>query len=386
MIYVDNNATTSLAPEVAKALAEAYAAGYLNPASQHRAGQKARRRLDDARDTILNLLGGETTRFASDRLIFTSGGTEANNLALFGLGSLKSGTERPGQVIISAIEHPSIAEAADQLRALGTQVRVLPVSGDGVVRFDQLAEWLAQPTRLVSVMAANNETGVVQPIREIADICREFGVPMHVDAVQTVGKIPTSFGELGCAAMTVSPHKFHGPRGIGGLVLGHGVKLNPTMFGGSQQLATRPGTESVELAIGFEMALKLAIEAMPEAAPRMVRLRDLLETTLLEALGPERLQIHGKQAQRLPHTSNLGFAGLNRQALVMALDMAGVACSTGSACASGSSEPSPTLLAMGLSEALVAGSIRVSLSRFSTEEEVSEVCQRIFNAANNLRR
>lgn len=381
MIYVDNNATTPIAPEVAQAMAEAYAAGYLNPASQHRPGQRARRRLDDARDTILNLLGGETTRFASDRLIFTSGGTEANNLALFGLGG-----DRPGQVIISAIEHPSIAEAAQQLQARGTAVRILPVDGQGVVQYEQLDAWLEQPTRMVSVMLANNETGAIQPIQQISTICRKRNVPLHVDAVQAVGKIPVSFEELAADAMTVSPHKFHGPRGIGGLILGHGVKLNPTMFGGSQQLTTRPGTESVELAIGFETALRLAIETLPEAGAKMQSLRNLLETTLLEKLGAERVCINGGKADRLPHTTNLAFPGLNRQALVMALDMVGVACSSGSACASGSSEPSPTLLAMGLSEAMVAGSIRVSFSRFSSEEEVREASGRILSAVNNLRR
>ena len=381
MIYVDNNATTRLADEVAQALSEAYAAGYLNPSSQHQAGQKARRRLDDARETILNLVGGEITRFASDRLIFTSGGTEANNLALFGLGKQTS-----GQVIISAIEHPSISEAADQLRSQGTTVRTLPVDSDGVVQYESLEDWLHEPTRLVSVMLANNETGVIQPISEIAHICREKGVPLHVDAVQALGKIPLNFRALGAAAITISPHKFHGPRGIGALVLDDHVKLNPSMFGGSQQLAMRPGTESVELAIGFERAAQLAIEALPEAGIQMQALRDRLETELIEQLGPEQITINGEGAVRLPHTTNIAFPGIDRQALVMALDMAGVACSTGSACASGSSEPSPTLLAMGLDDTVVSGSIRLSLSRFTTEADVDEVAERISNCVKRLRR
>ncbi|PQO46244.1 cysteine desulfurase family protein [Blastopirellula marina] len=381
MIYVDNNATTRLADEVAQALSEAYEAGYLNPSSQHQAGQKARRRLDDARETILNLIGGEITRFASDRLIFTSGGTEANNLALFGLGK-----ETGGQVIISAIEHPSIAEAADQLRSKGTTIRTLPVNSEGVVQYQSLEEWLGEPTRLVSVMMANNETGVIQPISEIAQICSRKEVPLHVDAVQAIGKIPVNFRALGAAAMTISPHKFHGPRGIGALVLDDQVKLNPSMFGGSQQLAMRPGTESVELAIGFERAIQLAIQAMPEAGIQMQKLRDRLETALSEQLGPERITINGAGGVRLPHTSNLAFPGIDRQALVMALDMAGVACSTGSACASGSSEPSPTLLAMGLDEAVVSGSIRLSLSRFTSEADIDEVAGRISNCVNRLRR
>ncbi|PQO31094.1 cysteine desulfurase [Blastopirellula marina] len=381
MIYVDNNATTPMAVEVAQAMSQAYESAFFNPSSQHQAGQKAHRRLDDARETILNLLGAETTRFASDRLVFTSGGTEANNLALFGLGK-----ETSGQVIISAIEHPSVSEAADQLAARGGKVRVLPVDGNGVVQFAELDRWLVEPTRIVSVMLGNNETGVLQPIREIAAICRDRDVPLHVDAVQGIGKIPVNFRELGASAMTLTPHKFHGPRGIGALVLNDRVTLNPSMFGGSQQLAMRPGTESVELAIGFERALQLAIETLPEAGPNMQNLRDRLEALLTDLIGADQIVIIGRDAPRLPHTSNIAFPGIDRQALVMALDMAGVACSTGSACASGSSEPSPTLIAMGLPEGVISGSIRVSLSRFTTEPEVDEVASRISQCVKRLQK
>lgn len=381
MIYVDNNATTPMAVEVAQAISQAYESAFFNPSSQHQAGQKARRRLDDARETILNLLGAETTRFASDRLVFTSGGTEANNLALFGLGK-----KTDGQVIISAVEHPSISEAADQLASRGVKVRVLPVDGKGAIDLTKLDPLLCEPTRMVSVMLGNNETGILQPIREIAAICRDREVPLHVDAVQGIGKIPVNFRALGASAMTLTPHKFHGPRGIGALVLNDHVKLNPSMFGGSQQLAMRPGTECVELAIGFERALQLAIEALPEAGPTMQGLRDRLETLLIDLIGADEMVIIGRDAPRLPHTSNVAFPGIDRQALVMSLDMAGVACSTGSACASGSSEPSPTLIAMGLPEDVISGSIRLSLSRFTTEPEVDEVASRISNCVKHLRR
>jgi len=378
VIYVDNSSTTQIAREVVEAMSEAYQARFYNPSSQHQAGQKASRRLDDARDRILELLGAETSQFASDRLLFTSGGTESNNLALFGLAK-----SRPGQTIVSAIEHPSIAEAADMLEKQGTRVARLRVSVDGVVDLNHLKELLDQPTRLVSVMLGNNETGVLQPIDEISELCCQNNVPLHVDAVQAIGKIPVSFRRLPIAAMTVSPHKFHGPRGIGGLMLRNGVQIEPILFGGSQQLAARPGTECVELAIGFETALAHAMDQQVETEHQLQYLRDAFESQLLAQSSD--IVVNGQAAGRLPHISNVALLGLNRQALVMALDMVGVACSTGSACASGSSEPSPTLLAMGLSAENVEGSLRFSFGRFNTIDEVSQIVGRILKISNNLR-
>jgi cysteine desulfurase len=279
------------------------------------------------------------------------------------------------RVIISAIEHPSVVGAGEELRRLGCDVKRAAVDGNGVIDVEQLKKLLHEGAALVSVMLANNETGVIQPVAEIAALCRERDLVLHTDAVQAVGKIAVNFRELGAAAMTVAPHKFHGPLGIGALILRHGVKLEPQLFGGFQQSGLRPGTESVALAVGFVEALRLWHDEAAEREARMRTLRDELERSLRAEL-PDML-IVGERSPRLPNTSCVSFPGVNRQALVMALDMAGVACSTGSACASGSSEPSPTLLAMNLPREVVDSSLRFSIGPTTSEEEIDEAMRRI---------
>ncbi len=233
-IYLDFNSTAPLLPEVAAALADAYAAGYANPASQHTAGRRARQVLEDTREEIARLLGADS----SDQLLFTSGGTEANNLALFGMID----ATRPGRIVISAIEHPSVTAAADSLTRLGWQIDKLSIDSSGIVRLDHLDKLLAaEPLpKLVTVMLANNETGVLQSIPEIVRRCARAGVPVHTDASQAIGKIPVNFRALAVAAMTVSPHKFHGPRGIGGLLVKHGIPLQSLLRGATQQFGLRP--------------------------------------------------------------------------------------------------------------------------------------------------
>ena len=380
-IYLDHNATTPIDPRVAEAMARAWRDIGANPASQHAAGRRARRVLEECREGILALLGGRTSGMEADRLIFTSGGTEANNLLLF--GQVRGGAG----LVISAIEHPSILGAAEELARRGTRVVKLPVTRDGVIDLNAAQSAICNPQSeiaLVSVMLANNETGVIQPVREIAAICREHDVLVHTDAVQAVGKIPVSFRDLRVDAMTVAPHKFHGPLGIGALIARHEVELRPLLFGGFQQAALRPGTQCVPLAVGFFTALKLYHDEAQQRQQRMTALREQLE--LLLCHGARHAVIIGAGASRLPTTTNIAIPGINRQALVMALDLAGVASSTGSACASGSSEPSPTLLAMGLEKSLVEGSIRLSLGAFTTTTEVTRAAGRILNAVNSLRR
>jgi cysteine desulfurase len=379
-IYLDFNSTTPLLPQVAAALAQADAAGYANPASQHAEGRRARRVLEDAREEIARLLGANLTDRAADRLVFTSGGTEANNLALLGL--IGSASRGPGRIILSSIEHPSITATADFLSQRGWQVDRIAVNSDGVIQLDHLDELLAHSSplgapRIVSAMLANNETGVLQPIAEIVRRCSTHppAVPVHTDAVQAIAKIPVHFRELGVAAMTVTPHKFGGPRGIGALLVRHGSNVEPILHGATQQLGLRPGTESVALVLGFLAALQAWQQECLERPRRLAALRDQFEAAIKSAY--PQCVINGAAAPRLPHTSNIAFVGHDRQALFMSLDMAGVCCSTGSACASGSSEPSPTLLAMGLPKPIVDSSLRFSFGSTTTAAEIDESIRRI---------
>ena len=383
-IYLDHNATAPLLPQIVEVMAACDRDGPANPASQHAAGRRARQMLEQAREGIAEILGVDLHSSQPDQLIFTSGGTEANNLALFGLAG-----ETPNRVIISAIEHPSVVGPAEALARCGWQVDRLRVSSDGVIDVEHARNLLRPAPRaprpsLLSAMLANNETGVMQPVGELARLCAEQNIPLHTDAVQVAGKLPLRFRDLGASAMTITAHKFHGPRGIGALVVRHGVKLQPLLHGGFQQAGLRPGTEDVALAIGMFTALKLWQREADERATRMTILRDRLEAQFLA--GDAYAVISGASAPRLPHTTNVAFVGINRQALLMALDLAGVACSTGSACASGSSEPSPVLLAMGCDEGVVEGALRLSLGAMTTLAEIDEAARRILLAVNELRR
>jgi cysteine desulfurase len=389
-IYLDHHSTTPLHPQVAQVLAECYAQPFYNPASQHRAGQIARRALEDARRSIIQMLGGESQGMKSDTLILTSGGTESNNLALIGLAlhafeqrnreQPPLGAGKPS-VLISAIEHPSTLGAGEQLARLGFEVQKIEVDRHGVVKLEHLESLLQSPTMLVSIMLANNETGVIQPVKQAAGICQRQGVLMHTDAVQAVGKVGVDFRDLGVAAMSFTAHKFNGPRGIGGLLLRHGVELQPTLFGGFQQMARRPGTEDVALTMGMEKSLKIFFED-PQRMDRVAQLRDQLQSELISDF-PQAIVI-GDKAQRLPTALNIAFPGLDRQAFVMAADIAGVAVSTGSACASGSSETSPVLRAMKLPEAVCESAIRISLGAMTTAEEIEMGAGRISNILKQL--
>jgi cysteine desulfurase len=381
-IYLDHNATTPILPEAADAVREASLRYGANPESQHEPGRQARRALEAARERIAEILGAA----ADDRIVFTSGGTESNNLAITGLHKAGDGIAGPTapRLIISPLEHPSVYRTAEHLAVQGWHVDRLPVSVDGVVRIEAFGEVLRPDTRLVSVMLASHETGVVQPVAEIAAICRERGVPVHTDATQVVGKLPVNFRDLGVDALTFTAHKFHGPIGVGALLVRHGDLLAPSLHGGFQQAGLRPGTECVPLALGMLAALAAWAREADARRERMTALRVSLERQILA--GDPLAVVIGAAAPRLPHTANIAFAGLDRQALAMAFDLAGVACSTGSACASGSSEPSPALVAMGLPEEQISSSIRFSLGAPTTPAEVVEAGRRILSVVNRLRR
>lgn len=376
-IYLDHNATTPLLPEVQTALFEAYARQYANPSSQHAAGRKARRVLEDAREDMAAILGAQLGETA-DRLILTSGGTEANNLAMRGLVG-----NSPGRLILSPLEHPSVLQVAADLELRGWQVDHLRVDAEGLVDLDFLAESLETPANLVAVMLGNNETGVLQPIAQISQLCQRAGVPLHCDAVQAVGKIPVNFRELGCHTLALAAHKFHGPRGIGALLVRGGVRVEPQLAGGHQEQGLRPGTELVALALGLRAALQVWQRDPSGRYEHLLALRDSFERTILEGY-PEAI-VHAQAAPRLPHTSNIAFVGLDRQALMMAIDLAGVACSTGSACASGSTDPSPTLMAMGCSHALLESSLRFSFGATNVPSDGDLAAQRILTICKNLR-
>jgi cysteine desulfurase len=380
LVNLDHNATTPVLPEVAEAMAACYGQGYANPASQHQAGRRARRVLEDAREAIGQVLGANLGGRQPDRVIFTSGGTEANNLAIFGLAH--AGSAEPGEIISSAIEHPSVQGPLAHLESLGWLVHRVGVTRDGMVRLDQFETLINPRTRLVSIMLGNNETGVLQPIANLARMAAAHGVPMHTDAVQVVGKLPVAFGALGVTALSLTAHKFHGPAGVGALLLAGGSRMSPFLLGGFQQGGLRPGTEPVALAVGLRRALELFQAEAEPRAQRMRELRNRLEAAL--KAGFEGTRVNGVGASRLPHTSNLAFLGLDRQALAMALDLAGVACSTGSACASGSSEPSHVLLAMGCSREIVASSLRFSSGAETTAAEIDEAVRRILATTTNL--
>ena len=365
--------------DVAAKMTECFAVGHVNPASQHRLGQSSRRVLEQHRRQIVELLGGCVTGMATDQLVFTSGGTESDNLALFGLSSvgrqrlIDSGltaTDQPVQVLISAIEHPAIATAGKKLAGEGFDVIQIPVDSQGVICLESLAKLLVKPTALVSIMLANNETGVIQPVQRAAELCRKANALIHTDAVQAIGKIPVDFGKLNIDALTFTAHKFAGPRGIGGLLLRHGVTPESMFFGGFQQTAVRPGTEDVCLVVGLSAAMDKFVVNVRSYQNQLAGLRDDLQARLKAAI-PD-IKINSGLVDRTPQTLNLGFVGINRQSFLMSADLAGLAISTGSACASGSSDPSPVLIAMGLPSEVVDSSVRISLGYSTTEDDIDQ--------------
>jgi cysteine desulfurase len=404
LIYLDNNATTPLLPAVLEAMRPYMTDSYGNPASAHQVGRRGRQALEDAREQIAAILGAYP-----DEVIFTSGGTEANNLALFGLaGELRALTQpgSPGHIITSSIEHPSVAEPILHLEKQGFTVDRLPVNREGVIDLDDGrvgevfgahlraltqpgsrevgSEDFTHPTnlRLVSVMLVNNEVGSIQPIAELVQLL-EGRAPFHCDAVQVAGRMPVHFHDLGVTTMAISAHKFHGPKGIGALLLRRDAKLLPRLFGGHQQQGRRPGTEPVALAVGMAAALDLWRR---EAQARTDKVRGLREKFLhqLESSVPL-VVLNGPRDGGMPHTLNLSFPGCRADSLLMNLDLAGVACSTGSACSSGSLLPSPVLKAMRVEEEVLRSAMRFSLSYLLTEAQIIEAAQRISAVVRRLR-
>jgi cysteine desulfurase len=378
-IYLDNNATTPVLPAVWEAMRPYLCDIYGNPASAHQAGRRARQGLEDARERAAALLGAHP-----DEVVFTSGATEANNLALFGLAG-----DPPGHVVASPIEHPSVVEPVRQLAERGFAVDWLPVDESGVVPAAALPAQLRPETRLVAVMLANHETGAVQPVAELAQLLHHSPLTthhsprFHCDAVQAAGKVPVHFHDLGVATLTLSAHKFHGPKGVGALLVRRGVKLRAQLHGGHQQRGRRPGTEPVALAVGLAAALEVAQRENEARQEKVLGLRRRFLGQLREEAAP--VVLNGPESGGMPHTLNVSFPGCRAEALLMSLDLAGVCCATGSACSSGSLLPSPVLQAMGMPDTVLHSAMRFSLSPLLSEAEVDEAARRVVEVVRRLR-
>jgi cysteine desulfurase len=373
-IYLDNNATTALLPAVWEAMRPFAAEAFGNPASAHRAGRRARQALEDARDRVAALVGARP-----DEVVFTSGATEANNLALYGLLA-----DPPGHLVASPIEHPSVAEPLRDLHERGFDLSFLPVQPSGVVAADALDPLVRPETVLVAVMLVNHETGAVQPVEAIAASLARLPHPpaLHCDATQAVGKRPVHFARLGATTLSFSAHKFHGPKGAGVLLVRRGTRLRALTRGGHQQQGRRPGTEPVALAVGLSVALEIANRDLDQRLQHARHLRGLLLDLLRAGAAP--VVVNGSD-DGVPHTLNLSFPGLAGDALLMALDLAGVACSTGSACSSGSLLPSPVLAAMHVPDDCLRSALRFSLGALTTEDEITEAARRICRTVKRLR-
>ena len=360
-VYLDNNATTPVLPEVLEAMRPYFAERFGNASSIHHHGQETRAAVERARESVAALLGCRASE-----VVFTSGGTEADNLAIFGL-------VRPGDhVITSTIEHHAVLNACKHLAANGCEVTYIPVDGRGIVDPADVKRAIRPNTKLISVMFANNETGVVQPVAEVGKIAAEAEVYFHTDAVQAAGKVALDVNQIGCDLLTISGHKLHGPQGVGALYVRKGTQLEPMLHGGSHERSRRAGTENVPGIVGLGKAAELARAGLDRSNERgddlkMAAARDRLERELLEI---EATGLNGKYAPRVPNTTNIYFDGIEGEALVIALDLKGLAISTGAACSSGAIEPSHVLIAMGLRPERAKASIRFSLGKQNTPEDV----------------
>jgi cysteine desulfurase len=366
-IYLDHNATTPVDPAAAEAMMRALQDLFGNASSVHYYGQQAKAAIDAARTSVAALIGGEPAE-----VIFTSGGTESDNLAIRGTAEALEATGRR-HLITSGIEHEAVINTFKALARRGWKTTFLPVDATGVVSPDRLGEAMTDATALVSIMHANNEIGTIQPLPALARIAHARGALFHTDAVQTAGKVPVNVRALGADLLAVSAHKFYGPKGAGALWVKRGVRLAPLLAGGKQERNRRAGTENVPGIIGMGVAAQRALEKMPAEAARLSALRDRLERGILAAV-PD-TDVNGTRDPRVPNTTNISFDRIEAESLLIALDLEGVAVSTGSACSSGTLEPSHVLKAMGLSSHRAQNSIRFSLGAGNTEEQIDRVIE-----------
>ncbi|HNY72852.1 MAG TPA: cysteine desulfurase NifS [Syntrophales bacterium] len=363
-IYLDYAATTPCASEVVAAMLPFFSDRFGNPASMHAFGQENKGAVEEARERIASFLGA-----APGEIVFTSGGTESNNTAVKGVAYARQG--KGNHIITSPIEHHAVLEPCHFLEKEGFEITILPVDGDGLVDPDDVRKTITGKTILISVMHANNEIGTIQPIEEIGRIARERGVYFHTDAVQTLGHLPFTVGELHVDLLSASAHKLYGPKGVGILFVKKGTRLTPFMHGGEQENRRRASTHNVPGIVGFAKAVELASEGMETEVRELTALRDRLITGLRE--GIEAVKLNGHSTRRLPNNVNISVAHVEGEGLLLSLDMLGIACSTGSACSSASLEPSHVLMALGLPHELAHGSLRFSLGRPTTAADIDRL-------------
>jgi cysteine desulfurase len=377
-IYLDHNATTPLDPAVADAMASTLRDEFGNPSSIHHFGQRAKAAVDEARTEVAALVGGDPSE-----IVFTSGGTEADNLAIRG-AAMAMGAAGRRHLIASAAEHEAVLVTLKALARDGYTVDLLPVDGTGLVAVDSLRRAVRDDTALVSIMQANNEVGTIQPLADLARVAHERGALFHSDSVQAIGKIPLDVGALGLDLAALSGHKFNGPKGAGALWVRRGVRLISQQTGGRQERSRRAGTENVPAIVGLGVAARLARSRPAADGPRIAALRDRFEAAVLSAVPGS--AVNGASAPRLPNTTNISFDGVEAESLLIALDLEGIAVSTGSACSSGTLEPSHVLTAMGLPSRRVQSSIRFSLGPGTTSGEIDRVLAVLPPLVERLRR
>ena len=379
-VYFDNNATTQVAPEVREAMLPFFGELYGNPSSMHAFGGQVAKHLDRAREEVARFLNADP-----DEVIFTSCATESDNSAVRGTADFFG---KDLKVITTAVEHPAILQPCRRLKALGHEVVELPVDSVGQIDLAQLESEIKRAKQankpvLVSIMYANNETGVLFPLEKVSEICREHGAILHTDAVQVAGKIPVDVKKVPVDMLSMSGHKFHAPKGVGIFYVRRGTKLKPFMLGGHQERSRRAGTENVPYVVGLAKACELARLGMADEASQLAALRDKLESGILASC--PNVRVNGDRTHRLPNTLNVSFEYIEGEAIAYHLSDLGICISTGSACASGSLDPSHVIRAMGVPFTAVHGSVRFSLSRYNTMEEVDYVLEKLPPVIRNLR-
>ncbi len=376
-IYMDNAATTAVRPEIAEALMPYLTEIYGNPSSIHSIGQKGKRALEKARTQIADILEAEPRE-----IYFTSGATESNNLAIKGYALANQ--DRGLHLITSSIEHHAALYVFKQLEKQGFEVTYLPVDQYGLIDPEAVKDAIREDTVLISIMLANNEIGTLEPLAEITKLAHERGVAVHTDAVQAVGKVPVSVRELDVDMLSFTGHKIYGPKGVGALYKREGIRVSPLFEGGHQERMLRPGTQNVAGAVGLAKALHLAVDEMPEKSKELTALRDHLAKEIMSALN--KVTINGHPEKRVPGITSLNFAYIEGEALLLALDTKGIALSTSSACSADSDEPSHVLTAIGLDPVSARGTLRFSLGRNNTREEVDYVIAAVVETVEQLRR